>query len=58
MQSNSLLECSALIGRNELLTYITNYNDIFDNENCIEQEYIVRLMMENLIRKKNIEQIN
>ena len=53
-----LLECSALIGRNELLTYIPNYNDIFDNENCTEQEYIGRLMMENLRRKKIIEEIN
>ena len=33
MHSKTLLECSALIGRNELLTYISNYNDIFDNEN-------------------------
>ena len=47
-----LLECSALIGRNELLTYIPNYIDIFDNENSTEQKYIARLMMENLKRKK------
>ena len=53
-----LLECSALLGRNELLTYIPNYIDIFDNENSTEQEYIARLMMENLRRKKTIEQIN
>ena len=53
-----LLECSALLGRNELLTYIPNYIDIFDNENSTEQEFIARLMLENLRRKKIIEQIN
>ena len=55
MHSKTLLECSALIGRNELLTYIPNHNDIFDNENYTEQEYIGRFMMEILRRKKIIE---
>ena len=53
-----LLECTALIGKNELVTYIPNYIDIFDNENIQEQMYISRLMIENLNRKKTIENIN
>ena len=52
-----LLECSALIGKNELLTYIPNYIDIFDNENIHEQMYISKLMIENLKREKTIENI-
>ena len=52
-----LLECSALIGSNELLTYIPHYNDVFDDENPDEQYYIARLMMNNLDKKKIIENL-
>ena len=52
-----LLQCSSLIGSIELLTYIPNYNDIFDDKNTEEQFYIARLMMKNLEKKKIIENI-
>ena len=52
-----LMECSALIGSNELLTYIPHYNDVFDDENPDEQYYIARLMMNNLDKKKIIENL-
>ena len=52
-----LLECSALIGKNEVLTHILNYIGIFDNDNIHEQMYISRLMIENLKIKKTIENI-
>lgn len=41
-------------GQNELLTYIPEYEDIFSN-NLEEKFYIARLMMENLRKKKEIE---
>ena len=50
-----LLQCSALMGSNELLTYIPNYSDIFDDENTEEQEYIATIMMKNLDKKKTLE---
>ena len=53
-----LLECLALIGSNELLTYIPNYSDIFDNNNIPEQMYISRLMIDNLKKKKMIENLD
>ena len=49
-----LLSCPKLIGGNELLTYIPNYEDIFGN-NITEQAYIASLMLENLRRKKLFE---
>ena len=52
-----LLECKALIGSNELVIYLPNYIDIFDNDNMKDQLYIASLMMENLKRKKVIENI-
>ena len=52
-----LLECKKLIGSNELVSYIPNYIDIFDDDNPEEQFYIASLMMENLMKKKNIENI-
>ena len=50
-----LLECKALLGSNEIMTYIPNYRDIFDNDNVKEQCYIATLMMDNLKRKKLLE---
>ena len=49
-----LLQCKYLIGGNELLTYIPNYNDIFGND-LDEKIYITMLMMENLRRKVIME---
>ena len=43
-----------LIGKNEILSYIPNYNDIFGTD-LGEKVYIARLMKENLRRKKEIE---
>ena len=56
--NKKMFQYSALIGRNEPLTYIPNYIDIFSNENSTEQEYIARLMRDNLRTKTIIEKIN
>ena len=50
-----LLECKSQLGSNELVTYIPNYEDIFDNDNLKEQVYIVILMIDNLQRKNKLE---
>ena len=52
-----LLYCSKLLGSNELVTYIPEYSDIFDDDNISEQNYIATLLMENLTQKKLIENI-
>lgn len=47
-----LLVCSKLIGKNELISYIPEYKDLF-SENTEEQVYISRILKENfLIRNK------
>ena len=46
-----LLYCSALI------TYIPNYEDIFDDKDPKEQVFRANIMMENLKMKKKIEEI-
>ena len=51
-----LLSCQKLIGGNELVTYIPNYEDIFGIE-LQEQAYIATIMLENLRRKKILENI-
>ena len=50
-----LLECQALIGSNELVSYIPNYEDVFNDEDTREHNYIATLMFENLKRKKLLE---
>ena len=52
-----LLYCTKLIGSNELVTYIPEYSDIFNDDNIEEQNYIATLLMENLTKKKLIENI-
>ena len=52
-----LLCCQKLLGGNELLTYIPDYEDIFGND-LREQAYIASLMFENLRRKKILEDLN
>ena len=52
-----LLYCKELIGSNELVSYIPDYIDIFDDDNCKEQSYIASLLMKNLQKKKIIESI-
>ena len=50
-----LLYCPALIGSNQLITYIPDYEDIFNDQNVEEQCFIAKIMMANLKRKKEIE---
>ena len=51
-----LLYCSKLIGSNELVSYIPDYEDIFNDDDPKEQCYIATLMMKNLQKKKQIEE--
>ena len=50
-----LLYCSALLGSNQLVTYIPNYEDIFNDEDTEELNIISQLMMANLKLKKETE---
>ena len=50
-----LIYCNALIGSNQLVTYIQNYEDIFNDEETEEQNFIAQIMIENLKRKKGLE---
>ena len=50
-----LLYCKALIGSNQLITYIPNYEDIYNNDNVEEQFFIANIMIANLKKKKEIE---
>ena len=43
------LECSSLLGMNELVTYLPQYEDIY-GEDEIEQAYISRILRDNLSR--------
>ena len=43
------LKCQSLLGRNELVTYIPDYEDLFGDDE-VEQAYIVRLIRSNLDR--------
>ena len=52
-----LMEWSALIKSNELLTYIPHSNDVFEDKNPEEQYNIAILMMNNLDKKKIIENL-
>ena len=52
-----LLYCSKLIGSNQLISYIPNYEDIFNDDDPEEQCYIAHILMENLKKKKEIEAV-
>ena len=52
-----LLYCSALIGKHSLITYIPNYEDIFDDDDPTEKKFIAHIMMEKFMMKKKIEEI-
>ena len=41
----------------ELVTYIPEFSDIFDDDNIKEQNYIATLLMEILTKKKLIKNI-
>ena len=47
-----LLYCSYLLGKNELLTYIPDYKDLFNGE-MEDQVYISRLLKGNYMRMKD-----
>ena len=49
-----LLNCKALIGSNQLVTYIPNCEDIFNDDDTDEQYFIARIMMENLLKEEEI----
>ena len=51
-----LLYYSSLIGSNQLISYIPDYKDIFNDNDTEEQYYIANIMKENLRKKKEIEQ--
>ena len=51
-----LLECNVLINGNDLVTYIPIYEEIFDDKNTTEQIYVAMIMMENLRKKKILEE--
>ena len=49
------LYCQKLLGSNELVTFILNYEDILDDNNPEEQCFIANLRMANLKKKKQLE---
>ena len=44
-----ILECSEIIGRNEIITYIPRYQDLY-GEDEDEQVYLARIITDNLSR--------
>ena len=52
-----LLYCPALIGSNQLVTYIPNYEDLFDDDNRDEQCFIAMILMANLKQKKELDSV-
>ena len=51
MNQKHLLECKYLMGKNEIISFIPTYEDLFKGE-LEEQIYISRLLKENLTRMK------
>ena len=47
-----LLYCTKLIGSSELITYIPEYENIFDDNDPEEQLYMANILIDNLKRKK------
>ena len=54
MDQRHLLECKFLLGKNEIVTYIPEYNDIYQG-NIEEMVYTSRILRENLKRMKTAE---
>ena len=46
--------CRALIGSNEIISYIPNYEDILNNEDPKEHCFIANVMIANLKKKKEL----
>ena len=53
-----LLDCPKLLGNNEIITYIPTYEDIFNDCDIREHVFIARILMDNLRRKKMLEESN
>ena len=51
MDQRHLLECKHLLGKNEIVSYIPTYEDLFRGD-LEEQIYISRILKENLFRLK------
>ena len=51
MNQRHLLECKYLLGKNEIVSYIPDYENLFQGD-VEEQAYISRLLKENLFRLK------
>ena len=47
-----LMYCPALLGSNQLITYIPNYKDVFDDNNMEEQCLAIMLSMHKCLKKK------
>ena len=54
MDQRHLLECTFLLGKNKIVTYIPEYNDIYQG-NIEEMVYTSRILRENLKRMKTPE---
>ena len=52
-----VMYCQALLGSNQLVTYIPNYEDFFDDNNIEEQSFIASILIEKLKQKKELEKI-
>ena len=52
-----LLYCPKLIGSNKIIAYIPEYEDIFNDNDPVEQCFIAHIMMANLKKKKEIESV-
>ena len=51
-----LLYCEKLIGSNELVSYIPDYVDIYNDNEPEEQFFIAKIIIENLRKKKILEE--
>ena len=56
-QKKHLLHCKVLLGANEILSYIPEYNELF-SEDLNEVVYISRTLKENFIRRKKYLNVN
>ena len=58
MDQKHLLSCKYLLGKNEIVTYIPDYQDLF-SEDIDAQVYTSRILKENYTRMKHLEdQVN
>ena len=55
LNQKHLLSCEKLLEKNEKVTYIPDYEEIF-SKNLNEQVYVAKIMLENIKIKERIEQ--